>query len=637
MKQSQYRVGILAKIFFALAFGVLMAVVILATVLFLFMRQITDASVQDSVNVSTESNCQKLNTLIDRIRVASELIGSNEEIYVVPANGSMTPIKEMIMYDAPGENNETLRALVNDIVQNTTTFNSNFYSCFGHDGGAYVNKLFVATEFTVSRYLNKHQKLSDSGCGLYSAKSVENEAWYRETVRRDGEEYWFVQPDDPGYLCMARAITCNMLEGGQLKQYQLGVLALRFDISWVSDRIQVSTMTKDGKVLLTDPDGAVIYATSGAEYLDAETVRALPEEGASEQSYMGRTCRIQKTMLDNRLMLVTIVPLADLQALTVNALRITLLVSMIVLAMTLIASFLVARRVTTPLRRLSNHMARGTLDTIACANVGNDEIGTLYDAFNRLMQQLKDTIQTAITESERKKVAELHALQAQINPHFVYNTLNSAACLALLRRQDDIAEVLSDLTNLMRYNTKETDKLVPLSEEIRLLRAYERIEHCCYRGALAVQYSVSPDAQQVCVPKMILQPLVENAILHGVDFRKNDVNIRITGGLSAGRLWVEVWDNGVDADVDAINRILQSEEDPTQSKSIGIRNVYTRLRMTYGEGASLEFRHDEARHTVAHIEVPLMTETEPTTKSPGIPHERASEAPFAGVLPTDRW
>ena len=256
MKQSQYRVGILAKIFFALAFGVLMAVVILATVLFLFMRQITDASVQDSVNVSTESSCQKLNTLIDRIRVASELIGSNEEIYVVPANGSMTPIKEMIMYDAPGENNETLRALVNDIVQNTTTFNSNFYSCFGHDGGAYVNKLFVATEFTVSRYLNKHQKLSDSGCGLYSAKSVENEAWYRETVRRDGEEYWFVQPDDPGYLCMARAITCNMLEGGQLKQYQLGVLALRFDISWVSDRIQVSTMTKDGKVLLTDPDGA---------------------------------------------------------------------------------------------------------------------------------------------------------------------------------------------------------------------------------------------------------------------------------------------------------------------------------------------------------------------------------------------
>lgn len=93
MKQSQYRVGILAKIFFALAFGVLMAVVILATVLFLFMRQITDASVQDSVNVSTESSCQKLNTLIDRIRVASELIGSNEEIYVVPANGSMTPIK----------------------------------------------------------------------------------------------------------------------------------------------------------------------------------------------------------------------------------------------------------------------------------------------------------------------------------------------------------------------------------------------------------------------------------------------------------------------------------------------------------------------------------------------------------------
>lgn len=607
MKKSQYRIGILTKIFFALASGVLTAVIVLATVMFLYIRQITDAAVQDSVRTSIGSSRHKLNTLIDRIRVAGELFGSNDEIYVVPFNGTMPALKEMILYGDPGVDNTQLRALIESVYQNTATLNSNFASCFGYEGSNYVNKLYVSPEYPVSRFLSKLKGLSSETSGLFSAQMVENEEWYRETVRRDGEEYWFVYPDTPGYLHMTRAITCSVVENGKLTRYQLGVLALRFDISWISERIQISALTRSGKVLLTDADGNTLYATSGAAPVNPELIRTLPsgDDQASEESYMGQTCRFQKTMLDNGLMLVTIVPMSDLQALTRNALRVTALVSAIVLVMTLIASFQVARRVTTPIRRLSNHMARGTLETISNVHVGNDEIGTLYDVFNRLMQQLKESIQTAITESERKKVAELHALQAQINPHFVYNTLNSIACLALLRQQDDISEVLSDLTNLMRYNTKETDKLVPLSEEIRLLRAYERIERCCYRGALTVQYQISPDAQQVNVPKMILQPLVENAILHGADFRNAGVEIRVSGGLTADRLWVEVWDNGVDADVDAINRILQSEEDPTQAKSIGIRNVYTRLQMTYGEEGGLRFLHDEAQHTVARIEVPL--------------------------------
>ena len=602
--KKPYRVGVLTKIFLMFGVGVCIAVSVLSVSMFFYMRDTTDLAVQESIGSTTASNAQQLSSLIDRIRVTSELLGDNEAGYVLPDN-NIPAIKQMILFGDPGEGNRNLYKLITSLSANTTAFNNNFKSCFGRETGRYANKFFILPEHAVARYCSKSTQLTDDRCGFFNAVSVQQSDWFRETVRRDGTEYWFTLPETPHTLYVTQLIVCNVLENMQLERKPLGVIALSFDISWISSRVQTGALTQRSRVLLTDLDGNGIFASSGSEYLPKEQTLALPEDEAVTQLAFGERCRVQKKMLNNQLMMITVIPLSELQARTNDVLRVIVMVTVLVLAATQVGAFFLARRVVTPIRSLSRHMSSGGMEQMDCTRVGNDEVGALYHAFNRLMQGLQESTNRAIEASERQKRAELHALQAQINPHFVYNTLNSVSCLALLRSQDDIAEVLNSLTQLMRYNIKEPDKRVPLEEEVRIIRAYECIQRCCYRGTVVFEYDISPEAAQVCIPKVIIQPLVENALIHGTDFRGGDALVRLTARTDAERLMIEVWDNGVGADVSAINRLLDSPEDAVQAKSIGLRNVYTRLRMTYGERAALWFRHDSTGHTEACVTVPL--------------------------------
>lgn len=392
----------------------------------------------------------------------------------------------------------------------------------------------------------------------------------------------------------------------ELQRKHLGVLALSFDVSWVSSRIQTGALTQGSRVLIADMDGNGLFVSSGGEYLPREQVLALPEDEVVPLTAFGEECRVQKEVLNNQLMMLTVIPLSELRARTNDVLRVIVIAAAAVLAVTQIAAFFLARRVVTPIRRLSSHMSNSGMKQIDCSRVGNDEVGTLYHAFNHLMQRLRESTRRAIDASERQKRAELHALQAQINPHFVYNTLNSVSCLALLRGQDDIAEVLNSLTQLMRYNIKEPDKCVTVAEEVRILHAYERIQRCCYRDTVAFEYDVSPEAEPICIPKVIIQPLMENAVIHGADFRSGDALIRLSVRVAGEHLVITVWDNGVGADVDAINGLLNSPEGVSREKSIGLRNVYTRLHMIYGARGVLEFRQDPGGHTEACITVPIV-------------------------------
>lgn len=606
MAKKRYRMGVLTKTFLMFGAGVCGAVVVLSATLFFYMRDTTDLAVQELINSTTSSNARQLNSLIDRIRVAAETLGSNETGYVLP-NDNIPAIKQMILFGEPGEGNCDLYPLMTDFSVNRTTFNNSFNSCFGRETGRYTNKLYILPEYTISRYCNKSQQLTDDGCGFFSAVSVQQSEWFQETVRRDGSEYWFTLPDTPNTLYMTRLSVCNILGGNmELQRKHLGVLALSFDVSWVSSRIQTGALTQGSRVLIADMDGNGLFVSSGGEYLPREQVLALPENEVVPLTAFGEECRVQKEVLNNQLMMLTVIPLSELRARTNDVLRVIVIAAAAVLAVTQIAAFFLARRVVTPIRRLSSHMSNSGMKQIDCSRVGNDEVGTLYHAFNHLMQRLRESTRRAIDASERQKRAELHALQAQINPHFVYNTLNSVSCLALLRGQDDIAEVLNSLTQLMRYNIKEPDKCVTVAEEVRILHAYERIQRCCYRDTVAFEYDVSPEAEPICIPKVIIQPLMENAVIHGADFRDGGALIRLRVRVAGEHLAITVWDNGVGADVDAINGLLNSPESVTREKSIGLRNVYTRLHMIYGSRGVLEFRQDSGGHTEACITVPIV-------------------------------
>ena len=183
-------------------------------------------------------------------------------------------------------------------------------------------------------------------------------------------------------------------------------------------------------------------------------------------------------------------------------------------------------------------------------------------------------------------------MQAQINPHFVYNTLGTISCHALLSGQEAIAKQLNMLVQIMRYNTREPNGLVPLEKEIGIIRQYAQLQEMSGGGTVRFVYSIAPECATVLIPKLIIQPLVENCIIHGFDSVREDGRIEICAEMAGqGEIRISVTDNGQGGDMDAVNRYIHEEGAPDGAHdSLGVKNVYDRLRRVYGPAGGLQYR-----------------------------------------------
>ena len=195
-------------------------------------------------------------------------------------------------------------------------------------------------------------------------------------------------------------------------------------------------------------------------------------------------------------------------------------------------------------------------------------------------------------------------MQAQINPHFVYNTLNSISCLAMINNQENIAGLIRSLTKILRYNISNLERMVSLSEELHIIRQYENIQKSCYRESIEFEYDVDQSTENIKIPKLMIQPLVENALIHSVNYKEKTKYIHLVICKSEDKLIVRVCDNGTEADVEKINQYITGMV-VYEGNSLGVRNVYERMKLVYGADAELKYEKDEEGQTVAKLQIPI--------------------------------
>ncbi|MDR1771124.1 MAG: sensor histidine kinase [Hungatella sp.] len=266
-----------------------------------------------------------------------------------------------------------------------------------------------------------------------------------------------------------------------------------------------------------------------------------------------------------------------------------------------------------PIKRLS--MAMGQVQkgdfTVRVPGKRKDEIGELTESFNYMLEEINTLIRQVYQEKIAQKNAEVQALQAQINPHFLYNTLDSINWMLIDRGEYDISDIILSLAGLMRYSIEDENAFVPLEKEIGYVLCYLKIQK--NRLEERLEYSVEAEESLAAeqVPKLILQPIVENAITHGIEPRKGNGNIRIIIKDFGDEMLISVEDNGIGMTPEQLNHL--TDKVPVIEKEghtgIGVRNVDRRIRLHYGESYGISIKSTYGKGTIVSLRLPKGHET----------------------------
>ncbi|MGN1378459.1 MAG: sensor histidine kinase [Dorea sp.] len=266
-----------------------------------------------------------------------------------------------------------------------------------------------------------------------------------------------------------------------------------------------------------------------------------------------------------------------------------------------ILAVLITRTMYQPLKRLTETMEQvsdGDLDQRVEVTT-KDEIGVLSEDFNQMLEHIRTLIDQLVKEEMLKKDAELNALQYQITPHFMYNTLNSIKYAALLKGEAEIGGLLDDFIELLQASINKKGTFVTVAEEVHFVENYLNLQGMRYEEKIQTTYEIRTEAEGCFLPRLILQPLVENAILHGLDLKRGRNHIGIGAYVEDGRLWLTVQDNGRGMTREQITKLLEGSEKKTRGLSgIGVANVRERLALYYGNAADIHYESSGEGTTV---------------------------------------
>lgn len=287
---------------------------------------------------------------------------------------------------------------------------------------------------------------------------------------------------------------------------------------------------------------------------------------------------------------------------------ILLVTVILVICVAITVSRLLSTRVTQPLRRLSGHIRRlsdkNQITVDKSIEEGDDEIAGIGKAFNRLVRHINDLIRTQKEIYEQKQKVEISALQAQINPHFLYNTLDSVRWMAVIQKANNIADTVMSLENLLRNMAKGSGNKITLKEELALARDYVNLQQVRYMEIFDYICEVPEEFAVYRIVKMTMQPIIENAILHGIEPTGTYGEIRVHAWDTEEDLYISVEDNGAGINGEEFARLVTTRKDKNAMSGIGVANVDERLKMTYGSAYGLIYEGEEGRFTRVTIHIP---------------------------------
>lgn len=452
--------------------------------------------------------------------------------------------------------------------------------------------------------------------------------WYKDAIEGKGKSI-IVKPHKQSYvmnsdtLVISLSRSINNFDGKD----QLGVILIDLNLRVLDDICRNIKLGKTGYIFIVDNDGNVVYHPDYSymyRAMDEMYVKNIfktddsfiPEVlKSNEGSFIKRVNSEQMQVTYKRFesanwTVVGVTPYNEMMY-DINKIRsFIIIIGSICLICAFIVSILISSMISKPITRLELLMEeaeKGNLD-VSLEFESKDEIGKLSKRFNNMINKIKTLMHQVVKEQEDKRKTELKALQAQINPHFLYNTLDSIIWMAEIDK-DSVITMTDALAKLFRLSLSKGEDTIPVEHEIEHVRNYLIIQSMRYSNKFDYEIDVEEDILKYNTLKLILQPLVENSIYHGIKNKRQKGLITIKGRRVEDRILLEVSDDGIGMDQSMCEEILKSHRTEQNRKGfngVGVKNVNERIKLYYGEQYGLEYVSRPGAGTVVKIWLPIL-------------------------------
>lgn len=271
-------------------------------------------------------------------------------------------------------------------------------------------------------------------------------------------------------------------------------------------------------------------------------------------------------------------------------------------------SSMVSRRISRPIKHLELSMKsveRGDFD-LTVSGKGPLEIMHLADRFNIMIGTIKQLMNRIVSEQESKRKYELEALQAQINPHFLYNTLNTVVRMVGMNKNEEVIKTITALSKLFRISIGKGKSLITLADEMEHARNYLIIQQMRFKNKFDYSFDLQEEALSYVTLKLILQPLIENALMHGIELSVDKGHIAVSVRLDGSEVVIQVIDNGLGMSKEQLDKILSGTVVSSKGSGVGIMNVQERIRLYFGHSYGLLFESELEVGTTVTIRFPAL-------------------------------
>ncbi|MCR2807743.1 cache domain-containing sensor histidine kinase [Paenibacillus soyae] len=571
----------------------------------LLMAWIVGGIIEKQVNGHTmqliDNVNKSLNTHAANIQNISYFISMNPEIQTFLGDG----------YSAIEEDHERYR--VSKFMQSFTTLYPEIAGIMvvGASGDYFSNEMYARSD-----------------------QSLTSEAWYLEAVKAKGIFKMIGHPSNRNVASHANykdSEVVSVVRAIQDPETQRtkGVVLIDLKLRVIAETVRDVRLGKSGYLMVVNDVGEIIYEPRNAKLWGIEEEwQSLQTSGTFSRRIDGRELQFiyQKSPFTNW----TTVGVFDVKdsVQEIKDIHLYLVAFVFIVSMLgMTASYYLSHSISRPITQLASSMRKveeGNM-TVRIPVGREDEVGMLGRSFNNMLQQISRLLTQVEEEQRQKREAELRSLQAHIQPHFLYNTLDTIQWLARKDGAREATEMVEALSKLFRIGLSKGQEMIPLSDEFEHIRSYLKIQKTRYKDKLNYAIDVDASCDDALVLKLILQPIVENAIYHGIKERRGPGMIAISAAVTEGILEIVIEDDGagmtevrlasIRASLEAVARAEILAPIPVQADSSGIRgltasyglrNVQERIRLSFGEPHGLTIRSRHKMGTTVTIRHPVI-------------------------------